>query len=90
MNKANESSTFEKFFGKIPHFRSNIRVFNEMGIVQIYNKQIKAKLDNQGITCMFVGYSKDHKSNVYCMLNIVTLKSKNTRDVIWLNKSYGE
>ena len=39
---------------------------------------------------MFVGYSKDHKDDVYHMLNVRTLKIKNTRDVIWLNKSYGE
>ena len=61
-----------------------------MGIVRIYKKQIKSKLDNRGIHCMFMGYSKDHKEDVYCMLNLSTLKIKNTRDVIWLNKSYGE
>ena len=39
---------------------------------------------------MFVGYSKDHKTNVYCMLNVNTLKIKNTRYVDWINKSYRE
>ena len=48
-----------------------------MGIVQVYENQIKAKLDNQGNPYLFVGYSKDHEVNVYCMLNISTLKIKN-------------
>ena len=39
---------------------------------------------------MFVGYSKDHKDDVYRILNLTALKVKNTQDVIWLNKSYGE
>ena len=39
---------------------------------------------------MFIGYSKDHKEDVYHMLNISTLKVKNTHNVIWLNKSYRE
>ena len=53
-----------------------------MGIVRIYEKQIKSKLYNRGIHCMFVGYSKDHEEDVYCMLNFSTLKIKNTRNVI--------
>ena len=39
---------------------------------------------------MSVGYSKDHKTKIYLMFDVSTLKIKNTRDVIWLNKSYGE
>ena len=66
---------------------SNIRIFGKIGIVQVYDKKIKAKLDNRGIHCMFIGYSKDHKEDVYCMLNMKTLKVKNTQDVLWLNKS---
>ena len=69
---------------------SNIRIFSKIGIVQVYDKTIKAKLDNRGIHCMFIGYSKDHKEDVYRMLNLKTLKGKNTQDVLWLNKSYGE
>ena len=56
-------------------FYVKYRFFGEMGIVQMYNKQIKAKLDNQGIPCMFVGYSKEHKADVYHMLNKELLRS---------------
>ena len=90
VDKSNELSAYEKFYGKTPRFTNNIRIFGEMGIVCIYEKKIKAKLDNRGTPCMFVGYSKDHEEDVYRMLNLSTLKVKNTRDVIWLNKCYGE
>ena len=69
---------------------SNIRFFGKIGIVHVYDKTIKAKLGNKGIHCMFIGYSKDHKDDVYCMLNMKTLKVKNTQDVLQLNKSYRE
>ena len=90
VKKADEKSAFEKFYGTTPRYAKDIRVFGEMGIVRNYEKKIKAKLENRGIPCMFVGYSKDHEDDVYRMLNVSTLKIKNTRDVIWLNKSYGE
>ena len=87
VNKADKPSAYEKFYGKTPRFTNNIQFFGEMGIAQIYEKKIKAKLDNCITPCMFVGYSKDHKVDVYCMLNVSTMKVKNTSDVIWLDKS---
>ena len=83
-------SAFEKFYSKTPRYAKSVRIFGKMGIVRNYKKKIKAKLDNRGTPCMFVGYSKDHKEDVYRMLNVSTLKVKNTQDVIWLNKSYRE
>ena len=44
VRKINHSSSFEKFYGKAPHFTS--RIFGKMGIIQMYENQIKAKLDN--------------------------------------------
>ena len=57
---------------------SNIRIFGKIGIVHVNDKKVKAKLDNRGIHCMFIGYSKDHTDDVYSMLNMKTLKVKNT------------
>ena len=79
MNKSNEMISFEKIYGKAPRFTSNIRVFGKMGLVCIFGKKIKDKFDNQGIPCMFVGYSKEHKDGVYQMLNISTLKIKKSQ-----------
>ena len=57
---------------------SNIRFFGKIGIVRVYDKKIKAKIDNRGIHCMFIGYFKYHEDDVYCMLNMKKLKVKNT------------
>ena len=54
----------------------NIRFFGKIRIVHVYGKKIKAKLANRGIHCMFIGYSKDNKDDVYRMLNMQTLKVK--------------
>jgi hypothetical protein len=37
---------------------------------------------------MFMGYSVDHSNDVFCMLNPKTRRSINSRDVIWLGKSF--
>jgi hypothetical protein len=52
--------------------------------------KILAKLTNQGTTCMFVGYTEYHSSNVYRMLNLTTNSIINSQDIIWLNKTYGK
>jgi hypothetical protein len=49
---------------------------------------IQSKLKNRGLTYMFVGYSVDHANNVYIMLNLNTKRIINTRDVVWLRRSY--
>ena len=38
---------------------------------------------------MFVGYAEDHSGNVFRMYDMGTKGIKKTRDVLWLNKTYG-
>ena len=59
--KANDKSAYEKFYYKPPRLLSNIRFFGKIGIVRVYNKKIKAKLEDSEIHYMFIGYSKYHK-----------------------------
>ena len=59
-----------KIYNKPPHAMSNIRFVGKIGIVQVYDKKINSNLDNRGIHSMFIGYSKDHKDDMYRMLNI--------------------
>jgi hypothetical protein len=47
-------------------------------------------LENWGISCVFMGYAKDHAANVYRMLNLETNLIIITRDIRWLKKTYGE
>jgi hypothetical protein len=38
---------------------------------------------------VFVGYAVNHADDVYCLLNPKTKSIIKSRDVVWLNKSYG-
>ena len=51
---------------------------------------MKAKLDDKGTACIFVGYAQKHAENVYRMLNVKTNAVIVTRDVNWLNKMWYE
>ena len=51
---------------------------------------IKAKLDDRGTVCMFVGYARQHAGDIYQMVNIKTNSVIITRDVSWINKFYHE
>ena len=42
-----------------------------MGVVEII-VNVKFKLEGQGMTCMFLSYSKNHTADTYRMLNICT------------------
>jgi hypothetical protein len=48
------------------------------------------KLEERGITCMFVGYATDHSGDCFEMLNMQTKRIILTRDVQWLNRMYYE
>jgi hypothetical protein len=37
---------------------------------------------------MFLGYSVNHANYLYIMLNIVTKRIIQSRDIIWLNETY--
>ena len=90
VNKSNEKCAHEKFCKSIPGYTKHLKVFGEMGTVRAYDKTIKAKLENSGRVCMFVGYADRHVTDIYCIYDIGTLGGKLTRDVIWLDKRYDE
>ena len=89
LSKEKTKPSYELFYGKEhPHGR-NLRMFGEMGVVKLQRK-IKGKLVNRGASCMFVGYSNDHPSDVFRMFDFHTQRIKTSRDIEWLGKSYGE
>ena len=47
-----------------------------------------SKLQDRGVTMMFVGYNLNMGSNVYRMWNEETKRIHNTRDITWLNVCY--
>ena len=86
-----ENSPYEQFYGESPKYEKYLRKFGELGVVTISNtNKMKGKLSDRGITGIFVGYARNHSGNTYRMYNPKTKKVWITRDIIWLNKMYGE
>jgi hypothetical protein len=66
----------------------NLKRFGEMCMATTKNK-IQGKLSNKGIVCVFVRYAVNHVNDVYRLLNTKIRSIIKSRDVVWLNKSYG-
>ena len=66
-----------------------MRQFGEMGVIKT-TKKLKGKLTNRGIPVMYLGRAKDHAGDTYRFLNLETELVLISRDVIWLNKVYGD
>ena len=61
-----------------------------MGYVKYGATKMKKKLDDRGIPMLYLGRGIDHSVDTARMLNVATTKVVNTRDVVWMNKVYGE
>jgi hypothetical protein len=85
--KSSFKSPFELLYGEKPKLHNNPKMFGEVGVVTT-KKRIQAKLSNRGTTCMFFGYTEHHSRDVYRMLNLTTNSIINSRDIIWLGKTY--
>ena len=48
------------------------------------------KVDNYGVTCVFVGYANNHEGICYRMWNPLKNSVHETRDVVWLHQMYFE
>ena len=82
-------SAYQKYYNKDPPFKHMLRVFGEVGIVKTAAR-IRNKLDPRGEPCIFIGYTKNHSSDTYRMLNLRTNHVILTRDIQWLNKLHHE
>ena len=74
---------------KMRDYVKYLRTFVEMVVVRSI-ATIKAKLEDQRNTCMFLICAQDHTDGTYCMLNLRTKRIKQICDVIWITKTYGE
>ena len=52
-------------------------------------KAIQGKLNDRGTVGLFVGYPDNHADDVYRIFNIKTKQIIKSRDLVWLNLSYG-
>lgn len=87
LNEKGKESPHRQFYKEDPLYEKYLRTFGEKGIVTLNpGGSIKAKLEDRGTECIFVGYAANHAGNVYRMINPKTNKVLMTRDVRWLNK----
>ena len=47
---------------------------------------VKSKLEDQGITCILLGYAQNHKGGTYGMFNLRTKFIVLSRDIVWIKK----
>ena len=89
VQKSGLQSSHKLFYGQ-EEFTPNL--FHRIGEMAVIAKRepIKAKMADRGKTMVFVGYSQDHAKDVYRFYNTVTRAVVQSRDVIWLEKLYGE
>ena len=74
-----------------PKFTKNMRKFGEIGIALNHSlKNIRSKVDDKGIACIFVGYSLKHGEGVCRMYNLKTNRIFISRGIMWLNQTYGQ
>ena len=91
VDKKEDKCPYYQIYGKMPDYSKYLRTFGEVSIVPLKTgNQMKAKLDDRGTACIFVGYARKHAENVYRMLNVKTNAVIVTRDVNWLNKIWYE
>ena len=60
-----------------------------IGIIAKIQKKIKAKLDNRGSSCIFVGYYTTCEIDVFRFYDTKTKHIRLSRNVTWLDKNYG-
>jgi hypothetical protein len=87
--RVTKRSPKELLFGKEAHCDNNLKIFSEMGIMT-EKKKFQGKFKNRGTVWMYVGYRPNHPYDVYRMLNLKTKHIIKSRDILWLNKSFGE
>jgi hypothetical protein len=82
-------SSWKMFYGSNPPLVKNVRQFGEVAIVEDWaTRGMRAKLDNRGKACMYLGPTKHHSTDVYRFLHLTMKHTLLSRDVTWLNKTY--
>jgi hypothetical protein len=66
----------------------NLKTFGEMCVVTT-KKAIQGKLSDRGTVSLFVGCLNNYADDVYTIFNIKTKQIIKSRDLVWLNLSYG-
>lgn len=66
-----------------------MKCFGELEVIK-YGSNIKSKTKNRGVTAMMLCYACNHSPHTFRFLNLETQAVCNSRDVIWLNRFWGD
>ena len=89
LNENSPVQPYKLFSGLDAPLLKNLRTFGDIGTITNLQKKIKAKLDNRGYSCIFVGYYTTHAIDVFRLCNMTTKLIRLSCDVTWLDKKYG-
>jgi hypothetical protein len=89
VNKTTQQSPLQLIYNKEFKGHKNLKTFGEMCVVTT-KRAIQGKLNNRGTVGLFVGYPDNHADDVYRIFNIKTKQIIKSRDLVWLNLSYGD
>ena len=89
MSKNCDKNPYKKsVFNTNPRLIDNLKVFGEGGV--LLTKKIRGKMENRGELCLFVGYHKDHGSEVYRIYKLKTKSVVISRNLRWMSIMYGD
>jgi hypothetical protein len=82
------ATRYEHQFGKIPPFAKHLHTWGEAGVVTLKARHMHPKHASRGVTCLYVGHSPDHPSDMFRMVDMATGRVHITRDVTWLHRMF--
>jgi hypothetical protein len=66
----------------------HLEIFGEVGIIHDH-KNVRGRLADRGIPCVFIGYSSNHAPNVYKFVTINKHPMIQSRNTVLLHLNYG-
>ena len=90
VSKEDDLSPAEKFHGANPKWTKYLRTFGEVAILNDdQHRTIKGKLTDHGYPAIFVGYPDHQPSDVYEFMKMSNRSIVRSRNICWLQQSYG-
>ncbi|MGL4341755.1 MAG: reverse transcriptase domain-containing protein, partial [Lactococcus lactis] len=84
-------SANNKFYNKVETKLKAVKPFGDIAIIERNSKRgMRSKLEDRGRACLYLGQTENHPDDVFRFLDLETKRVILSRDVIWLDKSYGK